>query len=292
MREIQVRTPAKVNLTLDVVGKRDDGYHSIESVFQAVGIYDALTLTRVDTPGITLSSTNKYLPCNQKNIAYQAAQLFLKRAHRWDGIHIHIEKHIPSQAGLGGGSSDGAAVIAALNWLLGCRMSLQEQCEIAAQVGADVPFFLTGGTMHVSGMGEILEPLPPMPALPMVIAKGKAGVSTPEAYRRIEQLTDPVHPDTARVIDFLRNGQYWDAIPKCGNLFEAATNLEEVTQIKQIMMDMGAQCALMTGSGSAVFGIFDTGLMAQKCCNALHAVVPYAVTCKTLKHSIRIVSRS
>ena len=135
MREIQVRTPAKVNLTLDVVGKRDDGYHSIESVFQAVGIYDALTLTRVDTPGITLSSTNKYLPCNQKNIAYQAAQLFLKRAHRWDGIHIHIEKHIPSQAGLGGGSSDGAAVIAALNWLLGCRMSLQEQCEIAAQVG-------------------------------------------------------------------------------------------------------------------------------------------------------------
>lgn len=292
MREIQVRTPAKVNLVLDVVGKREDGYHSIESVFQAVSIYDVLTVTRTDTPGITISSTNKYLPCNQKNIAYQAAELFLKLVHRRDGIHIHIEKHIPSQAGLGGGSSDGAAVLTALNGLLGCRMSTKELCEIGAQVGADVPFFLLGGTVHVSGIGEILEPLPPMPPMSIVVAKGKAGVSTPEAYRRIDQLEHPAHPDTAGVLESIREKRHYDIFRKCGNLFEAATDLEEVARIKQIMLEQKADCALMTGSGSAVFGIFPTGTLAQKCCNVLHTVIPYAVTCKTLKHGIRIISRS
>ena len=292
MKEIQVRTPAKVNLTLDVVGKREDGYHSIESVFQAVSIFDVLTVTRKDTPGITLSSTNRYLPCNQKNIAYQAAELFLQKVHRRDGLHIHIEKHIPSQAGLGGGSSDGAAVLTALNSLLGCRMSIPQLCEIGAEVGADVPFFLEGGTVHVSGIGEILEPLPPLPVLSMVVAKGRAGVSTPEAYRRIDLLTDPVHPDTAGVIDAIRERNYPEAFSRCGNLFEAAMQLEEVAQIRKIMLEKGAKCALMTGSGSAVFGIFESGPIAQKCCNALHTVVPYAVTCKTLKHGIRIVSRS
>ncbi len=290
MTSITVQTPAKINLLLDVKGKREDDYHLISSVFQAVDICDTLTVSRREGQKITLSSSNRFLPCSPKNIAYQAADALLKATNTTCGLHIHIEKHIPSQAGMGGGSSDGAAVLVALNQLLGLGLHPKALCNIGARIGADIPFFLLGGTVLVEGIGEKLTPLHALPPMPLVIAKGKAGVSTPEAYRKIDALKHPRHPDTEAMLQAVDRQNLPALADACGNLFEQAIQLEEVDSIRSIMLQTGASCSVMTGSGSAVFGLCTSQSVAQACCNALHAAaIPYAVTCKTLECGIRIL---
>ncbi|MDD6268526.1 MAG: 4-(cytidine 5'-diphospho)-2-C-methyl-D-erythritol kinase [Oscillospiraceae bacterium] len=282
MKTLEIKAPAKVNLALDITGKREDGYHLLETVFQTVSIYDKLKITMTSEPGIKLSCSEPWLPCNEKNLAYKAANAFLHRAEIKNGVRIFLEKKIPSQAGMGGGSSDAAAVLTGMNILCGNIFSRDTLCEMAASLGADVPFFLYGGTAYAEGIGEKLEQLPSLEGIPVVAAKGKGGISTPEAYRRIDTLDNPVHPGTQALREAVKAGEDTDDIWKyCGNIFEQVTELRDVANIRKTMLDMGAVFACMSGSGSAVFGIFRDKNSARICRNKLAQRYPFAVCCET-----------
>lgn len=283
MKRIVIDAPAKINLALDVVGKRDDGYHLLETVFQSISLYDRITISISDETGIKITCNIPYIPCNEKNLAYKAAKIFMEKAGINKGISIQLYKRIPSQAGMGGGSSDAAAVLKGLNSLLGNIFTLPELCTIAVTLGADVPFFLYGGTAYADGIGERLEPLPALKDLNVVAAKGRGGISTPEAYKRIDALKFSVHPDTQALRNAIKTGfpteKLWQY---CGNIFEEVTDLIDVSDIRNTMLKMGSAFSCMSGSGSSVFGIFDSVDAAWKCRDILAKRYPFAVCCKTI----------
>lgn len=279
---MKVKTAAKINLLLDVMGKLPNGYHTIESVFQTIGIYDEITveLTKGD---ISLScdvpeqfAASSPIPCDERNIAYKAARKFFDENGLDTGCNIHIKKGIPSQAGMGGGSTDAAAVIYCLKKLTGKNFSAPEK------LGADVPFFLTGGTAYIEGIGEKITPISDYSGRILVIGKGTQGVSTAEAYKAIDSLENPVHPDAKAIVNAINNCPD-KAYKYIGNLFDAAVKLEEIADVKNIMLSNNANGACMTGSGSAIFGIFDTMKNAEKCSEALKAKGYYSEICETVK---------
>ncbi len=248
---IIIQAPAKINLSLDITGKRPDGYHTLRSVFQTVGIFDTLTIqkTAPEQP-LSLTCDDPAVPCDERNLVWKAAAALLGDAPC--GIALHLEKRIPSQAGMGGGSSDCAAALRGIRELLGLQISDDTLLHTAARLGADVPFFLYGGTVLCQGIGEILTPLRQMPERVLVIAKGSEGVSTPEGYRRLDALDSLPEPATDRVLQAL----YADAetlFSACGNAFDAVTDLAEVEMIRRIMREHGVH-PVLSGSGAAVFG--------------------------------------
>ncbi len=275
MTEMTIKNAAKINLSLDVTGRLPNGYHTIESIFRTVGIFDETTVSLTDS-GITLSCETSdalagtdEIPCDERNTAYKAAKLYLEKTNAKCGCRIHIKKNIPSQAGLGGGSSDAAAVLWILSRLLidwKSPMTRETLAEMGASVGADVPFFFTeSGTAYVSGIGEKITPIENYYGLPyLVIAKGSDGVSTAEAYKKIDSLADPVHPQTRQLLNAVRSGEP-DEHRFFGNIFEEAVQLESVSIIKKIMTEYGSLKSVMTGSGSAVFGVFRSDAEAEKC---------------------------
>lgn len=277
---MKVKTPAKINLALDVTGRLDNGYHSIESVFQTVGIYDEVTVELTES-GISVScevpeyfASSDPIPCDERNIAYKTAKFFFEQHDIKSGCRIHIKKDIPSQAGMGGGSTDAAAVLYCLSKMTGKEIISPEK------LGADVPFFLTGGTAYVSGIGEKITPVTDYKGY-FVIAKGRQGVSTAEAYRKIDSLVNPVHPPVNKLVEAIENSPE-NAYKYFGNLFEDAIQLDEVKTIKSIMLEYNALSAVMTGSGSAVFGLFSSLLMAEACANDLFYSGFYAEICKSV----------
>ena len=281
---MKVKTAAKINLSLDVTGRLDNGYHTIESVFQTVSIYDEVTVELTDS-GIILScevpekfSDCDNIPCDEKNIAYKSARKFFDDNNLDIGCRIHIKKGIPSQAGMGGGSSDSAVVLYCLSKLTGRKIISPEK------LGADVSFFLTGGTAYVTGIGEKIIPIADYSGRYFVIAKGKEGVSTSEAYRKIDSLVNPVHPQTDKLVEAVRNSPE-NAYRYFGNLFEDAVQLEEVNNIKSIMLRYNAFSTAMTGSGSAVFGLFSDLSTAETCYNELLHSGFYAEICKSVNKS-------
>lgn len=287
---MKVKAAAKINLVLDVTGKRPDGYHTIESVFQTVGLYDEVTVELTES-GIALScevpdelASDDPIPCDERNIAYKAAKLFFDENHMDCGCRIHIKKGIPSQAGMGGGSTDAAAVLYCLTALTGERIGAPER------LGADVPFFLTGGTAYVEGIGEVITPIAGYPGRILVIAKGTEGVSTAEAYRNIDSLTDTPHPDAKKLVETLDNAPD-EAYRYFGNLFEAAVKLRDVDSLISAMTDGGALKANMTGSGSAVFGLFESSRQAEECAESLKKQGFFACVCKTVPESFIILEK-
>ncbi len=283
MKTLVLQTPAKVNLALDVVGKREDGYHLLETVFQSISIYDRLELTLTEESGIQLTCSEPGLPCNEKNLAWKAAAAFLEETRLDCGVKIHLEKHIPSQAGMGGGSSDAAAVLLGCNRLTGRPLDMEDLCRLGVRLGADVPFFLYKGTAYAEGIGEKLEVLPKLPKIPMVVAKGGDGISTPAAYRAIDALENPKHPRTQELRKAICKGTPLEELWQyCGNLFEDVTELSDVAGIRAAMGEMGAVFACMSGSGSAVFGIFADDESAQRCQKKLAQQYPFAVCCHTV----------
>lgn len=277
---MKVKTPAKINLALDVTGRLDNGYHSIESVFQTVGIYDEVTVELTES-GISVScevpeyfASSDPIPCDERNIAYKTAKFFFEQHDIKSGCRIHIKKDIPSQAGMGGGSTDAAAVLYCLSKMTGKEIIFPEK------LGADVPFFLTGGTAYVSGIGEKITPVTDYKGY-FVIAKGRQGVSTAEAYRKIDSLVNPVHPPVNKLVEAIEKSPE-NAYKYFGNLFEEAIQLDEVNTIKSIMLEYNALSAVMTGSGSAVFGLFSSLLMAEACANDLFYSGFYAEICKSV----------
>lgn len=284
---MKVLTSAKINLSLDVTGRLDNGYHLIESVFQTVGLYDEVTVEPAES-GISIScdqpdsfAKSDPIPCDERNIAYKAAKLFAEATGITPGCRIHITKGIPSQAGMGGGSTDAAAVIYCLNILTGVRAPASELAAMGKKLGADVPFFFTGGTAYAGGIGEEITSLPDWSGRTLVIAKGTEGVSTGEAYARIDALEEPFHPDTHALVNALRNSPD-DAHRFFGNLFEQAVRLDDVYALKKEMLASGALSSVMTGSGSAVFGLFSDKNAADICASKLRILGYFAQVCTTV----------
>lgn len=283
MRAVTRTAPAKINLGLDITGTRADGYHLLETVFQAVSIADTVTVALTESPEITLTCDVSAVPCSPKNIAWKAAQRYREATGLQSGVQIQILKRIPMEAGMGGGSTDGAAVLLALQELTGNALPQEKLLEIAVSLGADVPFFLYGGTAYGAGIGEKLEPLPLFSTDCLVIAKGTAGVSTAQAYGAIDALQNPKHPPVQQLRKALEaGGTAAEIAPLCGNLFELAVELEEVQQIRSTMLEQGAFCSVMTGSGAAVFGLFPNRESAESACAVLRKQVPFAEVCHTL----------
>lgn len=291
MTKMTIESAAKINLALDVTGKLPNGYHTIESVFQTVGIYDTVTAELNGSGKITIEcqtpdsfALSDPIPCDERNIAYKAAKLFFGENNLNCGCGIHIKKGIPSQAGMGGGSSDAAAVLYILNRLTELNISSAELAKLGARLGADVPFFLTGGTAYVSGIGEKITPIRDYSGKILVIAKGADGVSTAEAYRSIDSLVNPTHPDVEKLLYALKSGE--DAYEFFGNIFEEAVQLKSVDEIREKMLECNALAAHMTGSGSAVFGMFGSLTDAEKCASELSSEGFFAQACRTVKGSL------
>ena len=283
MRAVTRTAPAKINLGLDITGTRADGYHLLETVFQAVSIADTVTVALTESPEITLPCDVPAVQSSPNNIAWKAAQRYREAAGLQSGVQIQILKRIPMEAGMGGGSTDGAAVLLALQELTGNALPQEKLLEIADSLGADVPFFLYGGTAYGAGIGEKLEPLPLFSTDCLVIAKGTAGVSTAQAYGAIDALQNPKHPPVQQLRKALEaGGTAAEIAPLCGNLFELAVELEEVQQIRSTMLEQGALCSVMTGSGAAVFGLFPNRESAESACAVLRKQVLFAEVCHTL----------
>ena len=282
--KITVRAAAKINLALDVTGKLENGYHLLESVFQSVGLYDEVTVEMAEDISVSCDVPDEFaqadeIPCDERNIAYKAAKRFFEDAGIDGGCRIHIRKGIPSQAGMGGGSADAAAVLFCLSRLTGKNIIHPEK------IGADVPFMLAGGTAYVEGIGEKITPIADYSGKILVIAKGREGVSTAEAYRNIDSLTAPVHPETSKLVDAI-NSSSDDAYRYFGNLFEQAIQLAEVSVIKTAMLGNSALNAVMTGSGSAVFGLFESRDDADICAEKLRKQGFFAQVCETVPNGI------
>ncbi len=265
--KMTVQSPAKINLFLDITGKRNDGYHLINTVMQSVSLFDDVTVTLdQDSSGISLSCSREDIPCDSSNTAFQAAEKFIsKTGLPTAGINIRIKKRIPSGAGMAGGSTDAAAVLYCLNELTGTKLTKDELAEIGEQVGADVPFCVYGGTMSAGGIGTILSPLPDLPECSIVIVMPGFRISTKEAYEK----SDIIGYDDPKSMDNMTNaicsGSIINTAKFLYNKFEEVAGIQEISDIKTLMTEYGSVGALMTGSGSAVYGIFDSEDKAEEC---------------------------
>ncbi|WP_319586114.1 4-(cytidine 5'-diphospho)-2-C-methyl-D-erythritol kinase [uncultured Desulfobulbus sp.] len=261
--EITRNAYAKINLTLDILGVEADGYHRLRSVMQTISLHDVITVRR-GKPGIRLICSDKEIPSDSRNLAYRAAESFCAVTGIMPEFEITLDKQIPHQAGLGGGSSDAASVLAAFNIMHDEPLTKRVLCNIGAGIGSDVPFFIYGGTVSVGGRGEHIEILPPIPVCHLVIVKPKFGISTAWAYRRLDEIRDDSiarAPDiliTNSMIEYLNAGD-WDRLPALISNDLEQPSIEKhpvIAEIKRQMVNLGSKGALMCGSGSAVFGIF------------------------------------
>lgn len=268
-----VKGYAKVNLTLDVLSKRPDGYHDISTIMRTVDIFDTVEISLTDE-GIELSTSLDFLPTDEKNIAYRAAQAIFSETGIQKGAKIHITKNIPCGAGMGGGSADGAAVLVLLNKLLGSPVSTKRLLEIGAKIGADVPFCIMCGTYLAEGIGEVLSEVPAKGKIPVVVVKPEVSISTPLMYKKLDEREILKRPDTKGMIKVLEKGNTEKIAELLYNVMEEAAIEEHpiISEIKESLIKKGAINAIMTGSGSAVFGIFKTTEEADKCAKDLSGV--------------------
>jgi len=257
IHQLVVEAPAKVNLTLDVKGKRDDGYHELETVMHQINLVDRLTITAIPE-GIAISSDCADLPAGEMNLAYKAAQTILEEYPDRGGVSIHIEKNIPLGAGLAGGSTDAAAVLKGINALYKLNLSLPQLMTMGAKIGSDVPFCLQGGTALARGRGEILEPLSSHWQLHLLLVKPKFSVSTAEVYRRFDMGKVSNRPDTRAFLEGWHRCDMIGISRAMENVLETvnAALYQEIDEIKKRLIKLGALKALMSGSGPTVFGLF------------------------------------
>ena len=269
---------AKINLYLDVISKYDNGYHEVNTIMQTVSLADDIEIL-LEGEGVSLVCDKAEIPSDRRNIAWRAAEAFLSECPEISckGISISIKKNIPSEAGMGGGSADGAAVLCALNEMFGYPIAFERLLEIGGDIGADVPFCMVGGTAFATGKGTDIEPLPDMPDSYIVIAKGSQGVSTPWAFGELDRIYDNFSRRAYSPYDISSLKQSIEAGNVAGmgkelyNVFEKAVFpiCEEALDIKNTMLECGSCGALMSGSGTAVFGLFDNEERANEACSAL-----------------------
>lgn len=268
---VKEKAYAKINISLDVVGRRPDGYHEMIMPMQTVSLCDELTI-RFEGDSIRARTNLRYVPCDERNLAVRAASAYLRAiGEENQGLFLDLDKRIPVGAGMGGGSADAAAVLRALNRAYGDRLSRDELHQLADEIGSDVAFCLLGGTMLATGRGETLSPLPPLPACRIVIVKPGFSISTPELFKKLDQAPIRMHPDTAGLLGALEQGDLQGVCRRLYNVFEDVDDrrMRTIRQIKGSLLDGGALGAVMTGTGSAVFGLFDDAGAAARCSAAM-----------------------
>jgi len=257
MTKIFEKAPAKINLLLDVLRKRADGYHEVEMVMTMVDLADRLELEELPGDRIVLSSQAGFIPTGEKNLAFQAARLIKERYNVSRGVFIRLDKRIPVAAGLAGGSSDAAAALRGLNRLWGLGLSLRELESLGAELGSDVPFCIRGGTAIARGRGEALESIPAPPQCWVILAKPPINVSTSDVYGDLKANELTEHPSMGKMLQAIRSSSFPDVCEAMGNVLETVTlpRYPEVRQIKECMTKLGADGILMSGSGPTVFGL-------------------------------------
>lgn len=260
IRHLGLKAYGKINLGLDVLRKREDGYHEVRMIMQTVGLYDKIDLYLKETPGIEIASNLFYLPVNENNLAYKAAKLLMEEFGVPHGITIRLKKFIPVAAGMAGGSSDAAAVLFGVNKMFRLGLTREELMERGVKIGADVPYCILRGTALSEGIGEILTPLPAIPQCQVLIAKPSVSVSTKFVYEHLDAdgLRGVDHPDIDGIIEALKSRDIYQVAGHLGNVLEMVTVPEYpvIARIKEKMKELGAVNALMSGSGPTVFGIF------------------------------------
>ena len=252
----------KINLSLNIEGRLPNGYHSIRTIFQELSLSDAISM-EFGKSGVSLTCDKAGIPTDEKNIAYRAAMLFYEATGISDGVHIHIQKNIPSEAGLGGGSADGGAVLKGMNQHYGYPLKPKKLIELGSILGADVPFFISGGTALATGIGEVLTPIKSKIKTDVLIVKPPVGVSTPWAYKMLDEVGF-TPTDVDKTLLAIENGDLDLMCSSMGNVFEQVVEKKhpEISKIKSEMIKFGALGSMMSGSGTAVFGIFtDTDAM-------------------------------
>lgn len=278
---------AKINLMLDILARLDNGYHSLFMLMQSVDLYDTVTVETDDSGAINITSDEEGIPCDKRNIAYKAADAFFNYTGiKNEGITVNIEKRIPFEAGMAGGSADGAAVIAALNDIYSTDLTQQELCRIGLKVGADVPFCLTGGTCLAQNVGEILSPLPALDDCYIVLAKPERGVSTKEAFAAFDTATNIRHLDTCGMLYAASQGDLYEICKRTKNVFEQLIEVPERVPVKSTLNRHGALAACMSGSGPTVYGIFDDESKAQSAAAALKSIVKKIYITKPVKSGL------
>lgn len=287
LQKVSVLAPAKLNLSLDVVGTLPGGYHALDMVMQAVSLYEQVTLRR--SADLVVRLPGSRVPPGPKNTAYKAALAFFHYTGLLAGVDITIHKTVPVRAGMGGGSADAAAVLVGLNALYGARLSMTELCALGASVGADVPFALMGGTCRVQGLGDLIKALPPCPDCWFTVIMPGYGISTPAAFAAYDQIGSPTHPDCAAQEAAIRAENLSGLCAAAGNALEVCAGGADTAALKQALLDQGAKAALMTGSGAAVFGIFEAEEPARRAAEALAAAGRQIFTLRPDRGGARIV---
>ena len=266
MNKIELKALGKINLGLDVLGRRENGYHDVRMVMQTLYLYDQITIVKKDTPGIELKTNLFYLPVNENNLAYKAAKLLMDEFDIKEGVSIYLDKHIPVAAGMAGGSSNAAAVLFGINRMFDLGLTQQELMDRGVTLGADVPYCIMRGTVLAEGIGEILTPLPALPKCYVLIAKPQISVSTKLVYEKLDSHEIENHPDIDGILEGLELQDIKKVAECMGNVLEKVT-VEEypvIDQIKNVMKEEGALNAMMSGSGPTVFGIFENKHLARK----------------------------
>lgn len=264
--KIELKALAKINLGLDVLGRRENGYHDVRMVMQTIYLYDDVTLERTEEAGIQVQANLHYLPVGEKNIAYQAANLLMEEFHIQEGLKITLNKRIPVAAGMAGGSSNAAAVLVGMNRLFRLGLSERELMERGVKLGADVPYCVMRGTVLAEGIGEVLTPLAPLPRCYILVAKPGISVSTKTVYEKLDAHEIEEHPDIDGLLAGLEAGDLKKVASAMGNVLEKVTIDDHpvIAEIKDKMKENGALNAMMSGSGPTVFGIFEDKYVARQ----------------------------
>ena len=263
---MKIKAYGKVNISLDVVGKREDGYHLLSMIMQNIDLYDEIEVEKQEC-GIILECNKSYVPVDNRNLAYKAAEIFKERYDIVDGVKINIEKNIPVSAGLAGGSTDAAAVLKVMNKLFNVNATEEELMELGLKLGADIPYCIHGGTALCEGIGEIITPIKPFRDNIVVLVKPAFGVSTKEVYKNFNLEKVKQHPKTAEIINAIENDDLNFVASNMKNLLENVTLRKHkiLIKIKEEMNACGAINSMMSGSGPTVFAFFDDMLKAQRC---------------------------
>ncbi len=271
MDSIKLKALAKINLGLDVIGKREDGYHEVRMIMQTIHLYDQLEIKKVDGPGISMDANLDFLPLNENNLIVKAAKLMQETYSMKEGVHVSLKKYIPVSAGMAGGSTDAAAVLYGMNELFGLGAKRQQLMELGVKIGADVPYCLMRGTALAEGIGEKLKSLPPVPKCPVLIAKPGINVSTKFVYENLRLDRHTVHPNIDALLDAIRAKDLHALSHNMGNILETVTihQYPVIEEIKEHMKAHGAINAMMSGSGPTVFGLFEDEKGAQKAYEAM-----------------------
>ncbi len=266
MDEISLKALAKINLGLDVVRRREDGYHEVRMVMQTINLYDRLDIVKTKEPGISIKTNISFLPVNKNNLIYKAGKLLMDEFGITEGVSVKLNKRIPIAAGMAGGSTDAAAMMYGINKLFDLGLSRKALMERGVKIGADVPYCIMRGTALAEGIGEELTQLSPMVRCPILIAKPSISVSTKFVYQNLKLDENTVHPDIDKLVEDIRKKDLGKIASDMGNVLETVTipNYPVIAEIKDRMLQSGAVNSMMSGSGPTVFGIFDDEETARK----------------------------